>query len=383
MKKTLKKVGLYDPYLDVLGGGEKYLLSILKVLEEEGFELNIFWDKDLSKEIDRRFSLQFFNKLKWRENIFKKKIPFWQKALFLRQFDVFFYISDGSYFFSLAKKNFLYAMVPQKKLYRSGILNTLKQFNWRFITHSRFNQKILEDWGIRSELIYPYLNDNFLNLDLRKIKKEKIILSVGRFFSQLHQKNHRLMIDFFKRLREEDKVFGDFKLVLVGGLKKEDEYYFQEIQSLAKNDPFIAIKPNVSFIDLYRLYQRATFYWHFTGYGIDEKKYPHLVEHLGITPLEAMATGGVVFCYRAGGPKEIINDGINGFLFSSKEELINKMKKVINDQLLKLKIVNKAQNYVRENFSYPVFRKQVRKILPLNQSRRKVGAVQGSALLKN
>ncbi len=37
-----KKAALYDPFLDVMGGGEKHILSILKVLEEKGFEIHIF-----------------------------------------------------------------------------------------------------------------------------------------------------------------------------------------------------------------------------------------------------------------------------------------------------------------------------------------------------
>ena len=48
---TPKKVGLYDPFIDVMGGGERHILSILQVLESEGYEISIFWDTDLSKQI--------------------------------------------------------------------------------------------------------------------------------------------------------------------------------------------------------------------------------------------------------------------------------------------------------------------------------------------
>jgi hypothetical protein len=51
MKKAengTKKAALYDPYLDVMGGGEKHILSILQVLEHEGYEANVFWDHDLT-----------------------------------------------------------------------------------------------------------------------------------------------------------------------------------------------------------------------------------------------------------------------------------------------------------------------------------------------
>ena len=50
MKNKIKRVALYDPYLDTLGGGEKHILSILEVFAEQGYEVNIFWDKNLTKE---------------------------------------------------------------------------------------------------------------------------------------------------------------------------------------------------------------------------------------------------------------------------------------------------------------------------------------------
>ena len=64
MKKILR-VGLYNPFLDTLGGGEKHILSIIDVLGEQGAEITIFWDKDLTKQMENRFSLQCFKTLKW------------------------------------------------------------------------------------------------------------------------------------------------------------------------------------------------------------------------------------------------------------------------------------------------------------------------------
>ena len=54
-----KRAALYNPYLDTLGGGEKYILSILKVLEDEGFALDIFWDENLQEDFKVKFNLSF------------------------------------------------------------------------------------------------------------------------------------------------------------------------------------------------------------------------------------------------------------------------------------------------------------------------------------
>src|SRR3989344_4250284 len=125
------KVALFDPFLDTLGGGEKHILSILKVLDEAGFAINIFWDNNLQKQIQDRFQFEFKNKLNFLPNIFIKQNHF-GKLITIKQFDFFFYVTDGSYFFSSAKKNFVFSMVPDIKLYRMNFLNRLKLMNYKF-----------------------------------------------------------------------------------------------------------------------------------------------------------------------------------------------------------------------------------------------------------
>jgi len=348
------KVAMYDPFLDTLGGGEKYILSILEVFAELGYEVNIFWDKNLSKEIENRFSLQSIKRLKWIDKSALKNL--WS-------YDYFFYVTDGSYFFSGAKNNFVYAMIPDKKLYNLNLINRLKLINYKFITHSLFTQKWLNKFEIKSTLVTTYLDDKLINQNIDSVKKEKIILSVGRFFSHLHSKKQDEMIKAFRLLKKSGSQFKEYKLILAGGLMKEDQKYLDDLKKLAGNDPSIIFKANVSLDKLDKLYKLATYFWHFTGYGVDEEKNPKQVEHLGITPLEAMASGCLTFCYKAGGPKELIVDGKNGFLFSDFNELIDKMIRVNSDEVLKEKIIVDEKKFVKENFSYEVFREKVLKLI--------------------
>lgn len=354
MKNRSKRVGLYDPYLDTLGGGEKHILSVLEVFAEQGFEIDILWNNDLSNEIKKRFifSPQLINQLKWVD---KKNLKN------LQPYDYFFYVTDGSYFFSGAKKNFVFCMVPNKKLYNLNLLNRLKLWNYRFISNSPFTSSWLKKWGVSSTVVLPYINDKLIKKN--NIKKEKIILSVGRFFPQLHSKNHGEMIEAFKKLKKMSKKFADYKLVLAGGLKKSDTSYFEGLKKLTDNDASIIFKVNISFDELYKLYGLSEYFWHFTGLGIDEKINPEKVEHLGITPLEAMASGCLTFCYNAGGPKELINDNDNGFLFSNVDDLINKMIKVNLSEAMQKKVVDGEFQFVKENFSYGVFKKNVFKLI--------------------
>lgn len=297
--------------------------------------------------------------MKFLASPFKKGFSTLQTLKTLQTFDYFFYVTDGSYFFSGAKKNFVYAMIPDKKLYSRSLINKLKLINYKFITHSVFTQKWLNKFGIESKVIMPYLSDELICQKINYSKKEKIILSVGRFFSHLHSKRQDLMIEAFKDLKRKSKEFQNYKLILAGGLMNEDGEYFESLKKLAGNDSSIIFKPNISLDELGKLYKLATYFWHFAGLGVDEEKNPELVEHFGITPLEAMASGCLTFCYSAGGPKELINEGKNGFLFSDENELIDKLIKVDLNKSLKEKIINNGKQFVKENFSYEVFRSKI------------------------
>lgn len=361
-----KKAVLYNPYLDTLGGGEKHILSILKVLEEEGYEINIFWDKDLTNEIKTNFKLEFKHKINFLHNIFRSKKIFFQKYLTLKNFDLFFYVTDGSYFFSGAKKNFVFCMVPNKKLYQLDFLAKIKTSNYKFITNSEFTKYWLEKHGQKSQTIYPFIDKNLLNLNINILKKDKVILTVGRFFKHLHSKRHDILINSFKELKQNNSLFKDFKLILAGGLKTEDNQYLEWLKQLASSDRSIVFRVNPNYEEILELYKKAVLYWHFTGFGIDENENPELVEHLGIAPLEAMAAGCITFCYNAGGPKEIIEDGVNGFLFNNNGELFKNATLVLQNSSLRNTIQTKAKQTVVTRFSYEVFKRNVKKIV-LNQ----------------
>jgi len=357
-----KKIALYDAYLDVLGGGEKHILSIVKSISENS-DIDIFWDENIYGDIKSRLNISFSTPPIFRKNIFNKKQNILKKLNALKEYDYFFYVTDGSYFFSSAKNNFIFCMIPDKKLYKMSLLNKLKTINYRFISNSNFTKKWLQTWGVSSDVVYPFIDQEFINYDIVSIKKEKIILSVGRFFKHLHSKRQDLLIRCFKELKKENEMFSDYKLILAGGVKKEDENYFLSLKNESKADPSIEFKSNISFKDLFKLYEKSEIFWHIAGFGIDENKNPHLAEHFGLAPLEAMAMGCITFGYNAGGLKETINDSKNGFLFNSISELIDKTRNIIMNNEMSDKIKKDAKKTVSEKFSVVAFNKMVSSVI--------------------
>lgn len=362
-----KKAALYNPYLDTLGGGERHVLTIMKALEDAGYEICIFWDENLNEKISSKLNIPFTYPPQYRKNIFKNGSTL-QKLNELKEFDIFIYVTDGSYFFSSAKKNYVYSMVPLKKLYTMNLMNRLKTANFSFITISQFTQDWMQKWGIQSDLIYPCLDNHFVNTTLESLQKEKIILSVGRFFKHLHAKKHDDIIKTFLKLREKNKDLETYKLVLAGSLKDEDKGYFTELQTLVKDETCVELMPNLTFDELTDLYEKAEYYWHFAGFGIDENKHPENVEHLGITPLESMASGCISFCYNAGGPKELIQNGTTGFLFNSIEELEKQMTTILEDTQLQKHIRQNAHTFIQEHFRYETLQKRVWQVMDISES---------------
>lgn len=364
MKK--RQVALYDPYLDTLGGGERHILSILKVLEDYGYDLTIFWDTNLAQDIEEKLHIGLRNKLTFLPNMFSSDTSRLQKMRVLRTFDTFIYVTDGSYFYSPAKNNYIFCMVPDRNMYQMGLINKVKTYSATFIANSQFTQQRLNKWGIAARMLYPYVDEDYVRMDIKSMQKKPVILSVGRFFNHLHAKKQDEIINSFKKLKKTHKEFSSFKLILAGGLKKEDTEYFSTLEKMIADDSSIELKPNISYKELQQLYHTSLVYWHFTGYGVDENSTPQNVEHLGITPLEAMASGCITYCYNAGGPKEIINNGKNGFLFDNHEDLHKKMNWLITHKKELQIMRDEAKKTVKETFSYDIFTRNVKNIFNLS-----------------
>ncbi|MBP7967294.1 glycosyltransferase [Candidatus Woesebacteria bacterium] len=354
-----KKAALYDPFLDTMGGGEKHILSILQILSSNDYDIDIFWHEDLSAEIESKLHITFEHKPQFLNTWATSGIL--QRFQMLGAYDIFLYVTDGSYFFSSAKKNYVFCMVPQKSLYTMSSLNLLKTWNYQFIANSQYTKERLEGWEIFSDIIYPYIDSSFL--DMPPVTKKPIILSVGRFFPHLHTKRQDIAIEWFKVLKEEYSEFKDYSLVLAGGVMPEDQDYLQMLKGLASNRDDIIFQTNIPFEKLKNLYSDSSFYWHFTGWEVDEKTHPEAVEHLGITPLEAMSSGCITCAYDVGGPSEIIKHKETGILFKNQQDLFADMKNILIDNKRQSQLRTSAKEYVQKKFSYEVFKRRVEEII--------------------
>jgi len=356
------KIALYTPYLDSLGGGEKYLLDIGLALHSLGYEVHLLTTNQTIKEkIVAKFGPQY---------AFIKLFPNWTASNFLtklklsRSFHAFFYQPDGSYFFSLAPKNFALLQVPTKALLPQSFSQKLKFSNWTPIFNSQFTKKFfvkLNAAFTNSKVLYPTVDQSFLSEKITN--KEKIILNVGRFFNHLHAKKQEVLIAAFIEATKKNHEFANYQLVLCGSCQKEDQKYLDTLRALIKEQNNIRLFVNPDKQTLLSMYKKAVIYWHSAGYNENLSINPQNAEHFGISVLEAMSMGCIPIVHNSGGPTEIVQNTVSGFTYSTKEELINLTKKVINNKEQQQKLALAAQKQAQDRFGFEIFTEAVANLL--------------------
>ncbi len=169
-------------------------------------------------------------------------------------------------------------------------------------------------WGLDPDgLLYPPVD-----MSAAPAEKENLILSVARFEPGGSKKQHELIRAFELLCNSHLDILQGWRLVLAGGSLPQNRY-LAEIQRLAKKSSApVEVCSNLSLPELQNLYARAKIFWHGCGLGeID----PHLIEHFGMSIVEAMQNRCAPIVFNGGGQREIVEHGLSGFRFDSLQDL--------------------------------------------------------------
>ena len=160
------------------------------------------------------------------------------------------------------------------------------------------------------------------------LKKEKIILFVGRITKE---KGVDILIKSWEKIY---KKYNDWKLVIVGDGKDKKEFICLS-KNIAKNQ--ISFLPATNNVEIF--YKRASIL-----------VLPSLFEGFGMVIVEAMSKGVCVISSNTVGGKKLISNNENGILFpiGDVESLSSSIEKIINDDILRKKLVIKSYEQIKE-----------------------------------
>jgi len=309
------RAAIFNPYLDTLGGGERYTAVFAKVLAKNGYTVDVEWkDVGIIKNLENRFGtdldgVNIVNDIKKGEG-----------------YDLCFWVSDGSIPMLHARNNILHFQVPFHNVSGRSLLNKMKLFRInKIVCNSLFTKKVIDsEYGVNSLILYPPIDTSVV----KPKRKENLILSVGRFSQILQTKGQDILIKAFRKMVDEGLT--DWKLILVGGVEVGAKDYVEKLRILSTGYP-IEIIESPNFKTLKEIYGKSKIFWSASGFGENEEKNPQKVEHFGITVVEAMAWGVPPVVYAAGGHKEIIEEEKNGQLWKKIGELTKKTMNLIEN----------------------------------------------------
>lgn len=307
-----KKAVFYDPYIDTIGGGERYTFTLADYLIKNGWNVVILnGNKEVISKLKQRFDLDL-NKAQ----LIPMPLSIFDRWGITKNADLFFWVSDGSVPLMFSKNNILHFQVPFHGVNGKSLANKIKLFLInRIVCNSEFTKRFINrEYGVNCEVIYPPVDVN----SFKAVKKENIILTVGRFSKLLQAKRQDLLIGAFKEMI--DNGLKGWKFQLAGSTDIGGIDYLNELKELAKNYP-VEFYENCSYDVLKNLYSKAKIFWYAGGYAVDEEKEPEKTEHFGITVVEAMASGCIPFIIPKGGLRETVEDKKTGFYFSNSKDL--------------------------------------------------------------
>lgn len=320
------RIGLYDPHLATLGGGERYFLTVLEeALRVPGARVALLAPERPEPASWRRLGIEVpdgsFEWIRADDAAVTELSP---------QFDLLFAMVNEVPPLSRARRSVAMVQFPHRSHTgpRARLLRALGVSRApaalgsyeRFICNSEFTcHHIRERLRVEAVVVPP-------PVELPAAEpgpKEQLIVAVGRFFRGWHSKNQHVLLDALAGLDAPG-----WRLVLAGG--GDDPGYVEELRRRAAGLP-AELRVDVPRDELLDLYSRASLFWHAAGHGQHAGRHPERLEHFGITTVEAMAHGAVPLVFPEGGSAEVVEDGVTGVWWRSPAELAALTNDLIED----------------------------------------------------
>ena len=307
------------------------MLSMALCLAKE-HEVFLIWDKTSPEMIVKQARTRFqfdLSELTFVKSPFTPKVSLMRRLKVSKEYDLMVVLSDGS-IPVVSCPLILHFQSPMMWINGRSLMNRLKLSRVRHIVvNSNFTKKYIDaSLGRKTSVLYPPVA---IQRSYDPQKKTKTILNVGRFgINQAGSsfKKQDVLADAFVKMNTLG--LKGWQLTFVMSVSDKDKEAFELFKKKYSEYPIVIVS-NPTNSELWDIYEKASMYWHASGFGEDLNLYPDRAEHFGISTVEAMGVGAVPIVVNAGGQKEIVEDGINGRLWGTLDELEEATKELINN----------------------------------------------------
>lgn len=308
------------------------------------------------------------NKLVLLFNRFSRKyhaVSFQKKLCEITKNDDLFVNCSNQNVIASAKRNLTIIHFPQDRSEFSGIYKKLaflrpiahkndeKYLNCYeyFMPNSFFTAGWLKKkWGLSDDRIKVFYHPaKFVSAQKNKIKNQ--ILACGRIEAS---KKIDVMV---KAFNSSEFLKKNCVIKIAGSCDNEERSYIDYIKSLSYGNVQIELNPTRS--QLEELYAESGIFWHAKGYG---ETNPMLMEHFGMTTIEAMSAGCIPVVINKGGQKEIVTADC-GFTWDEPEELVAYTEQILSFPVEKIAAMREACRDRSKMCSKESFRESMKGIL--------------------
>jgi len=317
-----KKALVFNRYLSTAGGGERACLDLCVALECLGYSITLVTAPTFKGDLHSlRAVFGISSGADWRLERLNDEGAIAE----LCRRDGFQIFVNNTYLSSMpnpAPIGIYLLMFPQH--ISDAERSSLASYS-AILTISEFSRVHLEyRWGpgFPNFVLPPPISSTHSATTPEFAQKERLILLVGRFNVDGHNKRQLDAIRAFRRLKDSKVLGADWRLQVAGNLNSggATRRYFE--RCLREGNSWdIKIDTNVPFAELQDHYRRASCLWQFTGLGLIDGEEPQHCEHLGLVALDSLSYGTIPVVFERSGVSYLIEHGKNGFIFGGFDDL--------------------------------------------------------------
>ncbi|MFY3741193.1 MAG: glycosyltransferase involved in cell wall biosynthesis [Candidatus Nitrosomirales archaeon] len=376
--EEIVRVAILHTRLNILGGGERVCLGIIRTLKERyGATVDLYsLDKPKWQEVEKKFGKEWVMQVNEypmaKTDVLVPVFSIYQRLILstiskirsVKKHHDLVINTIGD--FNLGVSDITYMHYPFETLdinskYRNSNLWKLYSFPYTVYQNHNIKENIKKTYLLcnslftmqtcesvygrfNGEVVYPPVDDkNFAELrDIPFMHRKKSVITISRLSQE-------------KRLETIMKIASqlpDVVFHIVGGTSAQYANTLLSIKQLASSSPNVSLHFDASNKEILELLSQCRLYLH-----------TMIQEHFGISIVEAMHSGLPVIVHRSGGQyTDVIDCDRYGMSYTDDQEAVNHIMNTINDET-SWERYHQMSIERSKNFTFDIFEKNMTRVI--------------------